>query len=334
MGLCKCPKRRVTNQFCFEHRVNVCEHCMVTNHPKCIVQSYLQWLQDSDYNPICELCTKELANEDCVRLICYHVYHWACLDQFARQLPPTTAPAGYLCPSCKQGLFPANNLVSPVADVLREKLAGVNWARAGLGLPLLSEDHERKASGESRKLVTDDVSPVVSISAEELGPPLVPHSEVSSQRQSTPKRTAALSSSVPSSSVMDGTLHSVVHMEDNVSAFSRAESFPASGQLPRRVFEALDDSKDVSFDHDENKYKRRSAVEWFSRWWKSISGPPRGRKTGGHLYRRYWMAAVLFVVGLLTLVVVFSWLGRLSTADDPSFDPLQNPNIRIAKQKE
>lgn len=34
MGLCKCPKRRVTNLFCFEHRVNVCEHCMVTNHPK------------------------------------------------------------------------------------------------------------------------------------------------------------------------------------------------------------------------------------------------------------------------------------------------------------
>lgn len=34
MGLCKCPKRKVTNQFCFEHRVNVCEHCMVTNHSK------------------------------------------------------------------------------------------------------------------------------------------------------------------------------------------------------------------------------------------------------------------------------------------------------------
>ena len=33
MGLCKCPKRRVTNQFCFEHRVNVCEHCMVQKHP-------------------------------------------------------------------------------------------------------------------------------------------------------------------------------------------------------------------------------------------------------------------------------------------------------------
>lgn len=66
------------------------------------------------------------------------VFHWACLDRFSRQLPPTTAPAGYTCPSCRTCLFPASNLVSPVADVLREKLAGVNWARAGLGLPLVS----------------------------------------------------------------------------------------------------------------------------------------------------------------------------------------------------
>ena len=34
MGLCKCPKKKVTTQFCFEHRVNVCEHCLVSNHPK------------------------------------------------------------------------------------------------------------------------------------------------------------------------------------------------------------------------------------------------------------------------------------------------------------
>ena len=56
MGLCKCPKRMVTNQFCFEHRVNVCEHCMVSSHSTCPVQSYLQWLQDSDYNPNCFFC--------------------------------------------------------------------------------------------------------------------------------------------------------------------------------------------------------------------------------------------------------------------------------------
>lgn len=33
MGICKCSKRRVTQQFCFEHRVNVCEFCMVNGHP-------------------------------------------------------------------------------------------------------------------------------------------------------------------------------------------------------------------------------------------------------------------------------------------------------------
>uniref|UniRef100_A0A2K5PRJ0 Zinc finger protein-like 1 n=1 Tax=Cebus imitator TaxID=2715852 RepID=A0A2K5PRJ0_CEBIM len=71
MGLCKCPKRKVTNLFCFEHRVNVCEHCLVANHAKCIVQSYLQWLQDSDYNPNCRLCNIPLASRETTRLVCY-----------------------------------------------------------------------------------------------------------------------------------------------------------------------------------------------------------------------------------------------------------------------
>lgn len=66
------------------------------------------------------------------------VFHWSCLDHYSRQLPATTAPRGYTCPSCKSPLFPLSNLISPVADVLREKLAGVNWARAGLGLPLVN----------------------------------------------------------------------------------------------------------------------------------------------------------------------------------------------------
>lgn len=106
-------------------------------YSQCIVQSYLQWLQDSDWNPVCTICSENLNEGDCVRLICYHVYHWGCLDKYARNLPVTTAPAGYTCPSCQSRIFPQSNLVSPVADVLREKLAGVNWARAGLGLPLV-----------------------------------------------------------------------------------------------------------------------------------------------------------------------------------------------------
>nr|CAG4648131.1 EOG090X0ASS [Moina brachiata]SVE93180.1 EOG090X0ASS [Moina brachiata] len=140
MGLCKCPKRKVTNQFCFEHRVNVCESCMVSNHPKCVIQSYTQWLKDSDYSSLCPLCSSELSEGECVRLICYHVFHTKCLDAYCRQYPPNTAPAGYVCASCSSSVFPQSNLVSPVADVLREVLSNYPWAREGLELPLLPFD--------------------------------------------------------------------------------------------------------------------------------------------------------------------------------------------------
>ncbi|XP_078238198.1 zinc finger protein-like 1 [Pogona vitticeps] len=68
-----------------------------------------------------------------------NLFHWSCLNETASQLPKNTAPAGYQCPSCQGPIFPPANLVSPVASVLREKLSTVNWARAGLGLPLIDE---------------------------------------------------------------------------------------------------------------------------------------------------------------------------------------------------
>ncbi len=82
MGLCKCERKKVTNLFCFEHRVNVCEFCLMSDHPKvrysfrflifqCIVKSYLHWLKDSDYASICGICAQELnSGEECVRLMC------------------------------------------------------------------------------------------------------------------------------------------------------------------------------------------------------------------------------------------------------------------------
>lgn len=54
-----------------------------------------------------------------------------------QKIPMTTAPSAYSCPSCKVALFPPPQLVSPVAEALKQKLASVNWARAGLGLPLV-----------------------------------------------------------------------------------------------------------------------------------------------------------------------------------------------------
>ncbi|XP_073806124.1 zinc finger protein-like 1 isoform X2 [Danio rerio] len=149
MGLCKCPKKKVTNLFCFKHRVNVCEHCLVSNHNKCIVQSYLQWLQDSDYNPNCSLCIQPLDSQDTVRLVCYDLFHWSCLNELASHQPLNTAPDGYQCPTCQGPVFPPRNLASPVADMLREQLSSVNWARAGLGLPLIEDPEEEETTTHS-----------------------------------------------------------------------------------------------------------------------------------------------------------------------------------------
>lgn len=38
---------------------------------QCIVQSYLQWLQDSDYSSNCRLCNTPLASRETTRLVCY-----------------------------------------------------------------------------------------------------------------------------------------------------------------------------------------------------------------------------------------------------------------------
>lgn len=176
MGLCKCPKRQVTNQFCYEHRVNVCEYCMISSHtkvcefrkffrfdydlellPQCIVQSYLQWLKDSDYISNCTLCAKSLEDGDCVRLICYReqslevdrisykslsadVFHWECLNARQSALPPNSSSQYHTCPCCSQQIIPQPNLMSPVADVIRKRLTQANWVGGGgeSGLPASS----------------------------------------------------------------------------------------------------------------------------------------------------------------------------------------------------
>ena len=130
MGLCKCPQRKVSTLFCFKHHVNVCESCLVQEHPQCIVRSYVSWLQDNDYNPNCSMCQQSLNEtaDETIRLVCYDLFHWSCLDQYFRSFPSHTAPDGYTCPTCHTCIFPPKNLVSPVADHVREKLASVNWA--------------------------------------------------------------------------------------------------------------------------------------------------------------------------------------------------------------
>uniref|UniRef100_A0A6V7ILD5 Zinc finger protein-like 1 homolog n=1 Tax=Bracon brevicornis TaxID=1563983 RepID=A0A6V7ILD5_9HYME len=107
----------------------------------------------------------------------------------------------------------------------------------------------------------------------------------------------------------------------------------SSNQMERKVFEAYDDPKDISYDHDENKYQRKSAIEWFLRWWKMITRPPtRRRSSPGSLYKRY---AIIFILGLLAfamIIILFSWLGRMATEGDPAYNLMSNPNINVEKK--
>lgn len=336
MGLCKCPKKKVTNLFCFEHRVNVCEHCLVCNHAKCIVQSYLQWLQDSDYDPTCRLCGKNLSAEEagpCVRLMCYDVFHWSCLDEYARRLPSNTAPAGYACPMCKNGLFPANNVASPVAEVLREILAKVNWARAGLGLPLIEEApppaHQVAAAGDQ---------PTVAGMPDVIGPSITtvhgPQIHSTPALQNSQVTNMGLTNTVSGFDTQVGhapgsSPHSVISVEDPT-PYTRVPDGLYSDQ--RKLFDSTKgDLLNVSQDHDEDKYKRRPALQWFSRWFQSRSDSKR--RDPNARFKRFAVILVLGLLGFLTVLVIFMRLGREAADNDPFLDPMANPNIRVKDEE-
>lgn len=314
MGLCKCPKRKVTNQFCFEHRVNVCEHCMVKKHPKCVVQSYLQWLQDSDYNPNCLLCDQDLSEENCARLKCYHVFHWVCLDRYARNLPGETAPAGYTCPTCQDCIFAPENLVSPVADELKKLLSNVNWARAGLGLPLLEEQIEKRPT----------------FNAIPTGPRPTPEGESLPTRGPIPDGVQSVginASSLGNNQLHPGIGHRTNETEEHVVQFdgSSPTSRMQSRELPTSPL-LLDR------DADDDKYKRRSAVSFLSRWWRSTIGPTSRGKRWSSTQRQLVIAFVVFV-GFVSLMFILSHLGRngydSDYISDPMLDPMNNPNIHV-----
>lgn len=126
MGLCRC--RNVTNLFCYEHRKNVCEVCILSSHERCVVKSYLQWLQDSDFDSTCTLCSKSLANSPVARLLCLDVFHLECLDQYCKQKPHTTTSNGYNCPTCQIKIIPAANQTGPLATSLKQLLGNCSWA--------------------------------------------------------------------------------------------------------------------------------------------------------------------------------------------------------------
>lgn len=356
MGLCKCPKRKVTNLFCFEHDVNVCEDCLVSDHERCIVQSYVQWLQDSDYNPICILCKSLLKDEPTVRLSCYDVFHWSCLDKYMAALPANTAPAGYQCPKCKEGLFPSPNIVSPVVDILRKKLESVEWSRVGLGQSLLQineslvieddisspselEIEKHQVVKKSLNGLEDDSNGFVIVSEQQQNRSnsqeklLYNTNETSSQLpvvDSTPivKKTKNIK---PSNISREEKVDLVMPLSENILSHNRTQI--SDKEVKRNMESSYDPAlgivlniSNLDRDTDDYKYQRRPVFEWLSRLMKSRQIASKIRMTR---QKKILFIIIMIFLGFFTLILIMTRLGEMNTVDDPAFDPLNNPNIHI-----
>jgi len=339
MGLCKCPKRKVTNLFCFEHDVNVCEDCLVTDHERCIVQSYVQWLQDSDYNPICILCKNLLKDDATVRLACYDVFHWSCIDKYASSLPVNTAPAGYQCPKCKECIFPPSNIVSPVVDVLRKKLESVEWSRAGLGQSLLKIDDNLDINDEEE---TQEETVIKKSNNEDESNGFVIVSE--QQNQQTKKVDNKENSSTISEAEnvqQNQRLSKKTEFSNNeivTPLLAQENILSHHNRENKEMRKTLEPTNDSSLgvilninnledrDTGEYKYQRRPVFEWLGRWMKSRQISSNVRMTR---QKRYLFIIIVIFIAFFTLILVMTRLGNLSTEDDPAFDPLNNPNIHV-----
>uniref|UniRef100_A0A1I8GQ69 RING-type domain-containing protein n=2 Tax=Macrostomum lignano TaxID=282301 RepID=A0A1I8GQ69_9PLAT len=293
MGLCKCPKKKVTNLFCFEHRVNVCENCLVENHGKCVVQSYLQWLQDSDYNPNCTLCNHSLQDEDCIRLTCYDIFHWRCLNQSMQRLPSNTAPAGYECPICSRSVIPADNAAGPVVEGIRAKLRGATWAQTALGVVSMATQQQQQAAAESPPGAVSQRLPTDSV-------------EMTSERSAV---VGHLGHGVSKKSAGGGG-----------GGFRMAPPPSTYGQQQQR-------QRDV----DENKYARRPAFTWLAWVLRSgaTGGPSASRRAPLSPRRRLLLVGFLVFLASSTLLYLMSTLGRQAAESDPMLRPELNPNIRV-----
>lgn len=346
MGVCKCKQRNVTNQFCYVCRMNVCESCMVKDHQRCIIKSYVHWLQDSDYNSICLLCMESVSKGEVLRLTCYDLFHWDCFNAWALKHPEHTPASGYQCPDCKAPVFPPSKLVSPVADVIRQKFATVGWGRRCMGLPPQSSSQLPKTpkllpvSQPQSNPVQAVAAPVAKMShPSSSSTPLPPNEKANlpvaietvdplftpiskPQKQITPKL-----EQVPSVNVTPKV--------KEVQKTTQSNYISKSASTPHKVIDSrrYDDSKiNVSYDHDDNKYKRKGFTHWFGNLinLKSREQDKKGTKReAGLTFKRVFVAFVLISIGFMTVVYFMSTYGRNLAASDPMLDPMRNPNIKI-----
>ena len=231
--------------------------------------------------------------EICIRLMCYHIFHWRCFNRFAEE-----NQGNILCPDCNTSIFPPENSNSPLALQLYNFLANAEWAKQCSTTPNFG-DTSSNHNLSMAKIVNDTPSlPSV---------PVVHNKSSLSNGSSVPVDVASVSSFIES--VTSATSRNV----------QRHESFSID-RVP-----LLDDV-------DDDKYKGKSASELLGRWLRNrrMASARMTMNVSTFPLSKWIFPAVIAIVVLFTVIHYFLKLGRESADRDISLDPAYNPNIRVS----
>lgn len=229
------------------------------------------------------------------------VFHWECLNARQSALPPNSSSQYHTCPCCSQPIIPQPNLMSPVADVLRKRLTQANWA---------------SGQGEA-SLLASSATPT--------------SSQVTRIHQSNiPAEAGKYSSINGTTSAETSSQHSVLLMDAfnpptsnefsggfcvlNLTIFILWILFAASSRrplLPRQ-------SPIGAVDRDDNKYKRKTPAEIFSRWSRRFYAP-----SSRPPWRRTWFLVTSGVLAFLLIIYFMAMWGRSSSSVAEEWN---NPN--------
>ncbi|KAI7690109.1 Zinc finger protein-like 1, partial [Sarcoptes scabiei] len=329
MGLCKCPRKKVTNQFCFEHKVNVCEYCMIDGpHKLCYIAPYLNWLENSNFDSKCQICSMNFNMESgCVRLCCYHLFHLNCLNSYANRMPANTAPAGYTCPICSKPIFSINPK-SPVGKSLENAIRSFDWAMEGLKQnPNESSSISSESMGNGQmiyKSLLDDSTRIdmMTNNEDDLNHPKIFHNSFTTIK--------------PIGTNLSVGQYSAPINVNNVKNFISTNGdlcFGSSSSM-RSKFDNESRRSLLSSVNDiiEDKYRTKSPVEFLSRWLRSRSTYMRNHTAMSSLslYKKFIIFGLISFLFLFIVIHYFIKYGRQSAESDPFLNPENDPNLRNA----
>lgn len=170
-----------------------------------------------------------------------------CLNNYAGQFPPNTAPAGYTCPICSKPIFSMNSK-SPVANLLEQVLSSYAWAKEGIGLSSMASG-QAEMNGEVKNyssLLDDSTKINMPLSDNQAAPKILHNSLNKFNNYSTPVNVSNVTSFISTNTDLSFG-----------STFSMRSKFDNDSRRP--LLSSVDEIA-------EDKYRTKSPIEFFSRW--------------------------------------------------------------------